>query len=57
LEKDVAKNKITEQEKIETQRRISTTTSLKELAKADFIIEVCAKVPDSLTFKRLLKKT
>jgi len=39
LKKDVEKGKISEQDKQETQKRISTTTNMKDIKNADFVIE------------------
>jgi len=45
LQKDVAKNKITEQDRIDIKKRISTTVNMEDLSKAEFVVEAVSEDP------------
>ena len=40
MAKDVSKNKLTEQDKQDTKKRIATTSNLDDFSKVDIVIEV-----------------
>jgi len=59
LQKDVAKNKITEQDRIDIKKRISTTVNMEDLSKAEFVVEAVSEDPilKDRIFKDLSKIT
>jgi len=59
LEKNVAKGKLTDAERTETMNRITTTTNIKDFAKADIVIEAVSENPvlKESIFKQLSQAT